>query len=113
MDPRDSALNYMERRPPPPKRSPSIHNGLAIVAFLASFFVPPIGVILGCVSVNEAHKSNRHESGLAVWAIILGILGTVIYIIVIAVAIHSADQAANQLNNLQSCNVNNPAWPYC
>jgi hypothetical protein len=96
--------------PPQNERGPAAHNGLAITAFVTAWVMPPVGFILGAVSCSEAHKNGRHESGLAVWAIILGFLFTAIAVIAIAVAIHSAGQAASQLGN---CDINNPLWPNC
>jgi hypothetical protein len=98
-------MNGTPGGPPRPARQRPVHNGLAIAAFLVTFFVPPLGFILGCVSISEAHSSNRNASGLATWAVALGVLFTAITIIVVAVAVHSASAPV--------CDQFNPNWPYC
>lgn len=98
----DRALDRMEAR------RPSVHNGLAITAFIMTWIFPPLGVILGMVSVGEAHRDGRYASGLAVAAIILGLLFILIYVIIIASIVSAADQ-----NSLTACTQLNPAWPNC
>lgn len=87
-------------------RSPSVHDGLAIAAFILIWFASPIGFILGCVSISAAHRDGRNASGLAVAAVVLGVLFTVVIIIVIAVAVHAASTPP-------PCDATNPAFPYC
>jgi hypothetical protein len=95
---------------PANQRGPAVHNGLAIAAFITVWVAPFIGFILGCVSVNEAHKNNRSASALAGWAVALGGAFTILCIVIIAVLVHDASQAANVSN---VCTQANPNWPYC
>ena len=87
-----------------PRQQP-VHNGLAIAAFIIAWIIPPLGFILGCVSVSEAHSHNRNASGLGSWAVALGLLFTTVYIIGIVVAVKSASTPV--------CDQLNPNWPFC
>ena len=92
-----------ESKSVPPRLRP-VHNGLAITAFIVAWIIPLLGFILGCVSVSEAHSQGRDSSGLANWAVGLGMIFTVAYIIAVVVLTHDASTACNQLN---------PNWPNC
>ena len=60
---------------------PSVHDGLAITAFITAWFVPFIGLILGWVSVTSAHQRSRHASGLALAAVGIGMAGTLVWVL--------------------------------
>lgn len=67
------------------RRGASVHDGLAITAFIVAWLVPFIGFILGWVSVTSAHKVNHRASGLAVAAVALGALAVIVWVIAISV----------------------------
>lgn len=93
--------------PATPKLAPSVHDGLAVTSFVFAFFFPPLGFILGWVSVYTAHRDGHRASGLAAWAVALSVVFALIAVIVVAgavSAVHSAPPA---------CDLSNPAYPYC
>lgn len=55
-------------------------RGLTIAAFVLAFLVPIVGAILGIVALVKARK-NGGPQGLAIAAIILGVLFTIGWII--------------------------------
>lgn len=72
-------------------RGPSVHDGLAVASFIAAWFFPLLGIILGGVSVSAAHRDNRDASGLAVAAIWIGSVAMAVLVIVLTViAVHAS-----------------------
>jgi hypothetical protein len=57
---------------------PKKTNTLAIIAFIASFFISIVGLILGIVALHEIKKSGEKGKGFAVAAIIISIIGIVL-----------------------------------
>lgn len=51
-------------------------SSLAIVAFIVALVIPPLGAILGVAAQLEINRSGQGGSGLAVAAIVIGILST-------------------------------------
>ena len=53
-------------------------NLLALVGFIAAFVIPPAGVILSVFARRQLDAPGNVESGrgLARWAMLIGILGT-------------------------------------
>jgi len=53
-------------------------NILALVAFIAAFMIPPAGLILSFFARRQLDAPGNVESGrgLARWAMVVGILGT-------------------------------------
>jgi hypothetical protein len=82
-----------------------VHDGLAVTSFVIAFLFPPIGFILGWVSISAAHRDGRRASGLAEAAMMVGALATLIAVIAIIALAHSAAPAP--------CDLSNPAYPYC
>ena len=68
---------------PAPKKT----NTMAIVGFILSFFFALVGAILGFIALGQIKNSNGAEGGkgLAIAAVIIGLLSTVISIIVFIV----------------------------
>ncbi|MBK4347302.1 DUF4190 domain-containing protein [Lacisediminihabitans changchengi] len=58
--------------------APAKTNTLALVGFIAAFMIPVVGVVLGAIARRQLSFPGTHESGrgLARWAMIIGILGT-------------------------------------
>ena len=69
-------------------------NTLSIVAFILAFFVAILGVILGHVSLNQIKKTGERGRALAIWALVLGYLGILGYIIIIITAVAAAGSGA-------------------
>lgn len=61
----------------PPQRGT---NGLAIAALILAFAIAPVGLVLGFVARSQIDKSGQQGSGLALAAIIVGAVFTVINI---------------------------------
>lgn len=47
-------------------------SAISIAAFVASFFVPAAGIILGIVALLRHRKSRRNGRSLAIAAIVIG-----------------------------------------
>lgn len=92
----DSNLNP---QPLPPQQQPQYQqsygapaqpgwNVLAIVAFIATFFISILGIILGFIALSQIKRTGEQGRGLALAAIIIGFvalaLGIIISIVVIA-----------------------------
>lgn len=75
-------------------QAPLAGKTLGIVAFVLSFFVQPIALILGIVALVQSRKAGR-RNGFAVAAIIIAVVLMVIaLIVVIAVTIGARDALA-------------------
>ena len=59
---------------------------LGIVALILAFLASPIGFILGLVAKSQSKKAGASNTPATV-AIVLGLIGTIFYAILIAVAI--------------------------
>ena len=92
----DSNLNP---QPLPPQQQPQYSqpygapaqpgwNTMAIVAFIATFFISILGIILGFVALSQIKRTGEQGRGLALAAVILGFiflaLGVIISIAVFA-----------------------------
>lgn len=64
-------------------QSASKLNTMAVVALVAAFVVSPLGAILGHVALNQIKTSGERGRLVAIWALVLGYLGTIGYVIVI------------------------------
>lgn len=59
-------------------------NGLAIVAFVLSFFVGVAGVVLGYVALAQIRRTGEDGRGLALAAVVLGWVSVVVTVLAIA-----------------------------
>lgn len=61
-------------------------NSMCLAGFILSFFFSFIGFIVSCVGLSQLKKNpNEKGRGFAVAGIVIGIIGTVIYLITFAV----------------------------
>lgn len=58
-------------------------NTLAVVAFVLAFFIPLLGIIAGAVAQKRIKKSGERGRPFAIWAVIVGVLGTIAGIVAI------------------------------
>lgn len=66
-------------------------NTLSIVAIIGAFVVPLIGSIIGFVALGQIKRTGERGHGLALAAVVLGIVFTVLYIaIAVLTAVVSA-----------------------
>eukprot|EP01031_Cornospumella_fuschlensis_P050701 gene50701-62016_t len=56
-------------------------NTMAVIALVAAFVVSPLGAILGHVALNQIKTSGERGRLVAIWALVLGYLGTIGYVI--------------------------------
>lgn len=63
---------------------------MAIVAFIVTFFINIVGIILGFIALNQIKRTGEKGHGLALAAIIIGfasiVLGIIITIVVVSTA---------------------------
>ena len=98
----DSNLNP---QPLPPQQQPQYSqpygapaqpgwNTMAIVAFIATFFISIVGIILGFIALSQIKRTGEQGRGLALAAIIIGFvalaLGIIFTIIIVVAAANSA-----------------------
>lgn len=84
-NPQNSQQNEPQTSPPPivPEQTPSAlppqgnGNGVGIAALILSFFVAPVGLILGIVSLKKSAPQNNLKV-LGILSIVFGALGTLI-----------------------------------
>ena len=70
----------------PAAPAPQQSKTLSIVALILAFLVAPVGAILGFVALNQSKKAGE-KNGMALAAIIIGIVFTLIWIISVIVSI--------------------------
>jgi len=56
-------------------------DGAAIADLIVAFFIPPLGVVFGHVSWNQAKRRGLRPSGVATGAIYLGYIFSIIAVI--------------------------------
>jgi CHASE2 domain-containing sensor protein len=96
-----------EVNPPAPvgiELLPRVHSNVALAAFILAWFFPPLGFILGWVSIVSDHNDGRKESGLAVAAMILSVLIVIGYILFFTNAFNTP---------APPCDLSNPNYPVC
>lgn len=57
-------------------------NGFAIAGFVLAFFFPLLGIIFGAMGISKANKMGGSGKGLAIAAVIISSIATVISFIV-------------------------------
>lgn len=57
-------------------------NVLAIIGFIASFFVSVVGIVLGFIALSQIKRTGEKGRGLAIAAIVIGFLAFIIGIFV-------------------------------
>lgn len=75
------------------------YNTLAIVGFILAFFVSLVGAILGFVALSQIKRTGEQGRGLAIAAIIIGLVEIVLGIVVAIIVIASLGVAAANYNN--------------
>ncbi|KQQ05195.1 MULTISPECIES: DUF4190 domain-containing protein [unclassified Rathayibacter] len=56
------------------------YNVLAIIGFIASFFVSIVGIVLGFIALSQIKRTGEKGRGLAIAAIIIGFAAIIITI---------------------------------
>ncbi|WFR67180.1 DUF4190 domain-containing protein [Curtobacterium flaccumfaciens] len=82
--------------PQPYAPAPSVAprtNTLAIISLVLAFVAPLIGFILGFVALSQVKRRGEGGRGLALAAVIVGGAITLLYVILIAVAVLAAVSA--------------------
>ena len=72
---------------------------LGIVALILAFIASPIGFILGLVAKSQSKKAGASNTPATV-VIVLGLIGTILYVIIIGVAIAGAAALLGQCADL-------------
>lgn len=70
-------------------------NTLAIVAFIAAYPLPVLGIVLGIVARRQLRISGERGAGLALAAILVGIVFAIANVVVIIALVVYATQLAN------------------
>lgn len=61
-------------------------RGLTIAGFVLAFLIAPLGAILSIVALVKINKAGGSSKGLAIAGIIIGVLGTIGWIVTIIVS---------------------------
>ena len=56
--------------------APPRTNMFALLGFIAAFILPPVGVVFGAIGTRQISQTREGGRGLARWAVIVGLLGT-------------------------------------
>ncbi|OZG63192.1 peptidyl-prolyl cis-trans isomerase [Bifidobacterium lemurum] len=62
-------------------------NALSIAGFVLSFLIAPVGLILSIVALVQINKTHEKSKGMSIAGIIIGALGTVLTIVLIALVV--------------------------
>jgi peptidyl-prolyl cis-trans isomerase B (cyclophilin B) len=103
----DSNLNP---QPLPPQQQPAGYqqqyqgaqpgwNTMAIVAFIVTFFINIVGIILGFIALNQIKRTGEQGRGLALAAIIIGFVSIVLGIIISIAVFASLGSAVNNYSS--------------
>ncbi|WP_374946383.1 DUF4190 domain-containing protein [Agreia sp.] len=63
------------------------YNVIAIVGFIASFFINIVGIILGFVALSQIKRTGERGRGLAIAGIIIGFASILVGILAVAIII--------------------------
>ncbi|NQX04390.1 DUF4190 domain-containing protein [Rathayibacter sp. VKM Ac-2856] len=74
------------------------YNILAIIGFIASFFVSIVGIVLGFIALSQIKRTGERGRGLAIAAVVIGFVAIIITIIS-AVALFSLAGLASTTTN--------------
>jgi hypothetical protein len=58
-------------------------NTMAIVGFVTSLILPPLGIIFGLIALSQIRRSREKGHGLAIAGLIIGIVFTAVALLVI------------------------------
>ncbi|MBO0983055.1 DUF4190 domain-containing protein [Rathayibacter sp. ZW T2_19] len=58
------------------------YNILAIIGFIASFFVSVVGIVLGFIALSQIKRTGEKGRGLAIAAIVIGFAALILGVIV-------------------------------
>jgi hypothetical protein len=102
--------------PASPALSPPF-SGNAIAAFVLSlFWLGGIGsivaIFLAASAMKDVRRGTHSGQGLAVAALVLGIVGVVLSVVVISQVMLMGQDLSNQFNQISDC-VNSPTAPGC
>ncbi|QHC59724.1 DUF4190 domain-containing protein [Rathayibacter sp. VKM Ac-2760] len=56
------------------------YNILAIIGFIASFFVSIVGIVLGFIALSQIKRTGERGRGLAIAAVVIGFVAIIISI---------------------------------
>jgi len=77
--------NFNYGTPPPPMPpQPQGRSGLALAGFILAFFISPLGFVLSLIAIFKTGAGKAAGRGLAVAGTIIGLLGTIGWVVVIA-----------------------------
>ena len=62
-------------------------NTLAIVGFILAFFVTVAGIIVSAIALRQIKQTGEGGHGLALAGVIIGIVGTLVWVIYIIFAV--------------------------
>jgi len=85
---------------PPQPTNPT--NTMAIVALICGIVLAPVGIVLGIIALSQIKKTKQGGRGLALAGVIIGALGTLIWVAAIAALIAAANSVSNHVDDLDT-----------
>jgi low affinity Fe/Cu permease len=70
--------------PPPMIPQPQERSGLAVAGFILAFVISPLGFVLSLIAIFKTGAGKAAGRGLAVAGTIIGLLGSIVWAVVIA-----------------------------
>ena len=71
-------------------------SGLAVAALVLAFFFPVVGFVLGIVALSSIKKNNESGRGLAISAIVISVILTLIGLLTMLIFVLAIGKAANE-----------------
>ena len=71
-------------------------SGLAVAALVLAFFFPVVGFVLGIVALSSIKKNNESGRGLAISAIVISVILTLVWLLTMLNFVLAINKAANE-----------------
>ena len=89
---------YPPMYPPPPRQT----NGMAIAALVSSFFLAPLGIVLGHIALSQIKRTGEDGRGLAIAGLVIGYIFTALFLVMFVIWIVMMVWVVNEMDNVPS-----------
>ena len=88
--------------PGAPQQPGTQTNTMAVVALIGAIVLAPLGIVLGLIALSQIKKTKQGGRGLALAGVIIGALGTLIWVAVIAAIVVAANRVSDNVGSLDT-----------